>query len=372
MYESAPLTERQKRFYGMISNIDDNFGRLVSHLKQIGKFENTIIIFTTDNGTAAGISRGKDGAIAMGYNSGLRGTKGSHYDGGHRVPFFMSWPKGDILQKTTINELTAHVDLLPTLTDLIGIPYNLKKPLDGTSVAKILKGEEKSINRMLVIDTQRNQWPEKGRNSCVMSTDWRLIDGSELYNVIDDPGQGKDVAKEYPEIVSKMRKFYDDWWASVEPDIKYAEIPLGNDASNPVLITIHDMHTAENLPWNQVQIRKGEFYPTGYYSVKVEEESEYSFKLYRYPLESDLALSATVDEIPAMPFRDGLPKGSILDISKAKIQIGDVSILADVDPNKPFVELKTKLSTGSYQLKSTFITLKGEEIPSYYIQIEKI
>jgi arylsulfatase A-like enzyme len=371
MYESAPLTERQKRFYGMISNIDDNFGRLVSHLKQTGKFDDTIIIFSTDNGTAAGISRGKDGA-EMGYNAGLRGTKGSHYDGGHRVPFFVSWPKGNILQKTTINELAAHVDLLPTLTDLIGIPYNPKKPLDGTSVAKILLGEEKSINRMLVIDTQRNQWPEKGRNSCVMSTDWRLIDGTELYNVIDDPGQEKDVAKEYPGIVSEMRQFYDQWWANVEPDIEYAEIPLGNEAANPALITIHDMHTTQGLPWNQVQIRKGEFYPTGYYSVKVEEESEFSFKLYRYPLESGLALSATVDEIPAVAFRDGLPKGSILDISKAKIQIGDVLILADVDSSKPFVELKTKLSTGSYQLKSTFITPKGEEIPSYYIQIEKI
>lgn len=371
MYESAPLTQRQKRFYGMISNIDDNFGRLVSHLKQTGKFDNTIIIFSTDNGTAAGISRGKDGA-EMGYNAGLRGTKGSHYDGGHRVPFFMSWPKGDILQKTTINELTAHVDLLPTLTDLVGIPYSPKKLLDGTSFAKILQGEEKSINRMLVIDTQRNQWPEKGRNSCVMSTDWRLIDGTELYNVVDDPGQRKDVAKEYPVIVSEMRQFYDQWWASVEPDMEYAEIPLGNEAANPVLITIHDMHTTQGLPWNQVQIRKGNLDPNGYYSVKVDEGGEYSFKLYRYPLESGLALSATVDEIPAAAFRDGLPKGNILDISKAKIQIGDVSILADVDPNKPFIELKTKLSTGSYQLKSTFITLKDEEIPSYYIQIEKI
>jgi len=371
MYESAPLTQKQKRFYGMISNIDDNFGRLVSYLKQTGKFDNTIIIFTTDNGTAAGISRGKDGT-EMGYNSGLRGTKGSHYDGGHRVPFFMSWPKGDILQNTTINELTAHVDLLPTLTDLVGISQKPKKPLDGRSIATILRGEEKKINRMLVIDTQRNQWPEKGKNSCVMSTDWRLIDGEELYNVVDDPGQQNDMAKEYPDIVSEMLRFYDQWWASVEPDMEYAEIPLGNEAANPVLITIHDMHTAENIPWNQVQIRKGEFYPIGYYSVKVEEEGEYRFKLYRYPLESGLALSATVHELPEMPFRDGLPKASILDISKAKIQIGDISILTDVDANKPFVELKTKLSTGSYQLKSTFITLKGEEIPSYYIQIEKI
>ncbi len=67
MYASAPLTDIQKRFYGMISNIDDNFGRLVSHLKESNQFNNTIIIFTTDNGTARGITKAKDSEALLGY-----------------------------------------------------------------------------------------------------------------------------------------------------------------------------------------------------------------------------------------------------------------------------------------------------------------
>ncbi|NNL02391.1 MAG: sulfatase-like hydrolase/transferase, partial [Eudoraea sp.] len=86
MYEDAPLSEEQKRFYGMITNIDLNFGRLIEYLKKNKLFENTILIFTTDNGTARGITHLKDKDKVLGYNAGLRGIKGSHYDGGHRVP----------------------------------------------------------------------------------------------------------------------------------------------------------------------------------------------------------------------------------------------------------------------------------------------
>ncbi len=372
MYESTPVTEIQKRFYGMISNIDENFGRLISHLRKTGKFDNTIIIFSTDNGTAGGIKYNMDGSPPTGYNAGLRGTKGSHYDGGHRVPFFISWPAGDIMQARSSNELAAHVDLLPTLTDLAGIKFSPKKHLDGTNVADILRGKEEKIDRMLVVDTQRNQLPEKGRNSCVMSTEWRLIDGKELYNVTEDLGQQNNVADKHPDIVSKMSAFYDDWWTSLQSDIKYAEIPLGNSAANPVLITVHDMHTPEAIPWNQVQIREGKFYPKGYYSVKVEEESEYSFRLFRYPPESGLVINQAVDEIAGTSYRDGLPIGNVLDFSKAIVQIGDVSIEAEVDSNKPFVELRTQLVPGSFKLKSTFLTNKNDEIPSYYVQIEKL
>lgn len=125
MYDDAPLTEEQKRFYGMITNIDDNFGKLVSYLKENKLFEDTIIIYTTDNGTAAGIKHEKNGDVT-GYNAGLKGTKGSHYDGGHRVPFFISWPNGIIAKGTANNELAAHVDLLPTLTELAGVPFKEK------------------------------------------------------------------------------------------------------------------------------------------------------------------------------------------------------------------------------------------------------
>ena len=372
IYESAPLTEQQKRFYGMISNIDDNLGKLISHLKKTGQYDNTILIFTTDNGTAAGIAKGNKEQPILGYNAGLRGTKGSHYEGGHRVPFFISWPNGAILQKTKRNALTAHVDILPTLAELAGLTFESKKILDGTSIADIIRGEAQDIDRMLVVDTQRNQWPEKGKNSSVMSSDWRLIDGKELYNLADDLGQANDLADKHPDLVSEMKLFYDNWWASVEPEIKYAEIPLGNEIANPVTITVHDMHTTDGIPWNQVQIREGTLFPTGFYSVKVQDDGEYRFKLYRYPPESGLALKATTEEIPGTAFRDALPKGQKIHIKKGKVEIGGNTILADTDTDQPYVELKTILEPGSHTLKSNFITVGNIEIPAYYIQIKKL
>lgn len=371
IYEEANLTEKQKRFYGMVSNIDDNFGRLVAYLKEKKLFDDTILIFTTDNGTALGISETADGQM-LGYNAGLRGIKGSNYDGGHKVPFFMGWPNGTILKGTSSNVLVSHVDLLPTLTELVGIPYIPKNPLDGSSMAKIMTGEEKYKDRMLVVDTQRNQWPLKGRYPCVMSTKWRLVNGVELYNSLDDPGQQNDVSGQYPDVVSKMQAFYDQWWSHIEPDIRYAEIPLGTPEANPVLITIHDMHTTEGLPWNQVQIRKCELSPNGFYSIKVVEDGVYQFHMYRYPPESNLPLTTAAKEIPGTPFRDGLPEGKRIVPAKAIVELGDMVFKVHVDASKPFASVKGKLKKGRYQLKSNFTDAQGGIIPSYYTQIEKL
>ncbi|CAM4310604.1 arylsulfatase [Zobellia nedashkovskayae] len=370
MYEDAPLTDVQKRFYGMITNIDENFGKLISFLKDEKLFDNTIIIFTTDNGTAAGIKKNKDGSIS-GYNAGLRGTKGSHYDGGHKVPFFISWPDGDIKKGVVSNELVANVDLLPTLTKMAGVPFSSEKPLDGADMTSVILEQSKSEERMLVIDTQRDQWPIKGKNSCVMNTEWRLIDGTELYNIIDDPGQKNDIASQHPEIVQKMQAFYDQWWTSIEPEMKYAEIPLGNPKANPVMITVHDMHTNDNIPWNQVLIRKGEFGPNGFYSVNIVEDGNYQFKLYRYPPESDLSLNAAADEIARSFSVDELPVGRSLVFKTAEVKLGDTLLKENIEENKSYVSLDGKLNKGSYELHSDFFTNDGVKFPAYYIEIEK-
>ena len=96
-------------FYGMIANIDENVGALRKWLKQKGIAKNTIFIFMTDNGTASGDKV---------YSGGMRGKKGSEYDGGHRVPFFLHWPDGGLTKGVDIDRLTAHIDILPTLIDL--------------------------------------------------------------------------------------------------------------------------------------------------------------------------------------------------------------------------------------------------------------
>ncbi len=369
MYATAPLTAEQKRFYGMISNIDDNFGKLVDQLKQKGMYDNTILIFSTDNGTARGIARLKDSQEELGFNAGLRGIKGSHYDGGHRVPFLMSWPDGSIKQETAIDELVAHVDILPTLADLADLEYESSRALDGTSVKEILTGKTQNSDRMLVVDTQRNQWPVKGKSSCVMSGPWRLIDGKELYNTKDDPGQKMDIAEANPDKVQQMNSFYDQWWASLEPDMAYAEIPIGNPSANLVNLTIHDMHTENNLPWNQVQIRQAQMSPDGFYSLRVEKAGSYSFQLGRYPQESALNFEDRATQVESTPYVDGLPESKSIEFQTAVLEIGDLRVEGAVDKDQAYAELQAELEVGSYQLKTNFTTNTGKIIPAYYTTI---
>jgi len=107
-----------------------------------------------------------------------------------------------------INELTAQVDILPTLAELCG----LELPKDhlnihGQSLVSMLNGTQNANNRMLVTDSQRLEVPRKWKNSSVMQNKWRLINGTELYNLEQDKSQANDVASQYPERVSKMRSF---------------------------------------------------------------------------------------------------------------------------------------------------------------------
>ena len=112
-------------FYGMIANIDDNVGRLRRRLEELGLADDTLLIFLTDNGTAHGATfsdaRGNDGKLVSGYNAGMRGRKGSPYEGGHRVPCFLHWPAGKLTGGRDVDGLSAHLDLLPTLIDLCGL-----------------------------------------------------------------------------------------------------------------------------------------------------------------------------------------------------------------------------------------------------------
>ncbi|SDE72970.1 arylsulfatase B [Pricia antarctica] len=255
--------------------------------------------------------------------------------------------------------LVAHVDFLPTLAT--GIEFKAKKPLYGKSIVKTVAGTENSTNRMLVIDTQPNQCPIKGRNPCVMQNKWRLVNEAELYNTVEDPGQNNDIAAEHPDRVEKMQDFYDMWWADIEAYIPYAEIPLGYEEANPVMVTVHDIHSENAIPWNQRLIREGEKALEGYYSFKVVEDGNYRFQLYRYPPESGLALNASAEEIAETSFRDVLPQGRKIYPTKAIVNLGDVALKANVDENRPFAVLEGKLTKGSYRLESNFIDSNGKK-----------
>jgi len=373
LYKDADLPPVLKRFNGMVSNLDDNFGQLMEYLAANNLVDNTIVIYTTDNGTAGGVRKDKSTGKYFGYNADLRGQKASHYDGGHRVPFFINYPNGNLTGGKKTDELIAHVDILPTLVNLCGLKFQAKNPLDGIDRSHYLVNEQTDTFRMLVIDTQRNQWPEKGHRPCVMSKDWRLVNGTELYHTKIDPSQTNDIAQLHPERVRTMQAFYDTWWVSTEKDWQYANIPLGYQQANPTLITIHDLHTPEFLAWNQVQIRNAKNNPTdGFYSVEITEAGTYEFSLSRYPAESGLALNAKAAAIPYQPHLDGFPEGKELNIQAGIIELGDLTFTAETEKDARNIIIKADLPAGSHKLKTWFVLEDGRKIPAYYSLVTKI
>ena len=182
-------------FYGMITNIDENMGLLLKRLDELKLKDNTILIFMTDNGTAAGASRRrgnkKAGKAWPGFNAGMRGQKGSSYDGGHRVPFFIHWPAGGLHGGRDLDTLSAHIDILPTLAELCGIKHPVAgaPAIDGKSLAPLLKGKEPAWpDRTLFVHSQRLEQVKKGRNNAVLTKRWRLVNNKELYDITADPG----------------------------------------------------------------------------------------------------------------------------------------------------------------------------------------
>jgi len=373
IYQNADLDQPLKRFYGMISNLDHNFGKLQQYLSNNNLIDNTIIIYTTDNGTAGGIRTNKITGESYGFNAGLRGQKASHYDGGHRVPFYIKYPDANIQGGLKSSELVAHVDILPTLTSLCHIEHDSKKQLDGKNCLGLIKGEETDSSRMLVVDTQRNQWPEKGRRPCVMSRDWRLVNGTELYHTKKDPGQQFDVSKNHPNLVLEMQNFYNSWWSQIESEMKYSAIPIGDQQANPTQICVHDLHTENPIPWNQVQIRKAENNPLdGFYNIDIVETGDYLFTLSRYPLESKLKLDESANLVKDQENIDGFPQAKSLMITEGIIEINKEAFSNIADDEATYISIESNLAAGKAKLKSWFVLNDGSKIPAYYTKVEKV
>ncbi len=355
-------------FYGMIANIDDNVGKLRTFLDHEGLAENTIFIFTTDNGTAAG---------AQVFNAGMRGQKGSEYDGGHRVPFFAHWPKGKLTGGRDVEPITAHVDIVPTLMDFCGIatPKGLK--FDGVSIRPLLENTAKNWpDRILVTDSQRVKDPIKLRKSAVMTSQWRLNNGKELYDIKQDPGQKNNVAAKHPEVVARLTKFYDTWWDELLPTFKQdTAIYLGHPAENPARLTSHDWITTKSTPWNQRHIRTATTGDgmVGFWNVKVVEDGIYEFRLRRWPQEIDQPLNAAIPagkDVPGNKAYRAVP-GQKIEPIKATLQIGDKQHVTKINPGDKEAVFTLKLKAGKTRLTTLFHTDDNKTYGAYFVYVLK-
>ena len=298
-YRDAGVSESMARFYGMITNIDDNVGRLREWLSAEGLADNTVFVFLTDNGTAAGRApRKNEPGTWPGFNAGMRGQKGSEYEGGHRVPCFVVWPEGSVGGGRDVDTLAAHVDLLPTLAELCGLEFQPTRALDGASFAEALRDTGPAPeDRTLFVHSQRVEFPRKWRKSAVMTERWRLINGEQLYDLDADPSQTHDVAADHAETIADLRARYEAWWTSLEPVFDdYVRIGLGGD-ENPVMLMSHDWHTkSQGVPWHQNHVRDG-YVVNGPWAVEVARAGEYEVTLYRWPAHLERAMGAKRAEL---------------------------------------------------------------------------
>lgn len=374
--DEGQLLDRQKRFYGMITNIDDNLRRLEERLKSLGLTENTIVIFMTDNGTAAGYTK-REGQT-YGYNAKLRGVKNSEYEGGHRVPFAIRWPEGDITGGKELDQLLAHIDILPTLVDLADLNWTGRESIDGRSFAPLLQNKNAAwADRTLIVDSQRTLNLVKWRKSAVMDDTWRLVNGKELYNIEQDLSQTQDVAAEHPDVVARLRERYNGWWNSLQEqkvNERYAYIKAGTKYENPLRISSHDMHI---YPYKNAWHQHGALKATpgkGILKVEFAEEGNYRISLRRYPRESELtfnqqvpAKEATLEVNQAMP-----ESNSQVTMKEATLYLADVSETKPITNDEGEVNFETYIPAGKYDMVATLSDKEHRVYPAYYVYIERI
>jgi len=372
-------------FYASITRVDYNLGRLIRFLEARGLRDNTIIIFLTDNGSSGGSALDKDGFVTQGFNAGMRGKKGSVYDGGHRVPCFICWPAGGIKPGKDIDRVTAHIDLLPTLNDLCGLTKSGKARFDGVSLLPVLMGDGSNWpDRTLIVESQRISDPVKWRECSIMTDKWRLINGDELYDIKKDPGQKNNVAGWYPEIIKKLRQIYEHWWTDVSKrDTEFVRPIIGSEKQDVTCLTSDDWVPAEGgNPWDQRRHILAGQQANGFWPVWIARDGIYEFSLRRWPAEVNRPISAALpaahesDVTTAGQGFNSVPvlmgPGRALPIAHAKIVVGNADISGEVPEGACEMIFRAHLKSGPTTIQTWFTNEKGLSLGAYYVYVRHV
>lgn len=219
-FESKPTSggHSNPTYAAMIASLDDSVARVLKKLDEMQAAKDTIVIFTSDNGGVGGY-----GADARNFtdNAPLRSGKGTHYEGGLRVPFFVRWP-GVVKPGTTSHEPTAHVDLFPTLVEIAGAKLP-KQTLDGLSLVPLWRGDETArLDRDFLFFHLPGYLEGRGTRwrttpvSTLIGRQWKLLeyleDGrKELYRIDSDMSEARDVAGSHPQTVKQLADTLNQW-----------------------------------------------------------------------------------------------------------------------------------------------------------------
>ena len=247
--------DREARICAMLENLDQNVGRLLAHLERRGLVEDTIVVFLSDNGPVPGR-----------FSAGLRGAKAEVYEGGIRAPLFVRWP-GRLAPTTTVRPIVAHIDLLPTLLEMTGVEPRAALALDGRSLWPLLAGLPTDWpERRLVLQSHRGNEPQREHQFALVGQRWKLVRASgfgrhapqpdaafELFDLLADPAEQRDLAAREPERVAELRRAYGAWFDDVASTRADNWLPprilVGSERAPRTLLTRQDRRSEEGEGW---------------------------------------------------------------------------------------------------------------------------
>lgn len=268
-FKNKGLDETTRKVYGMVANLDQNIGRLLETLKQTGLESNTILIFMTDNGPQQ-----------PRYNAGMRDLKTTPYQGGIRVPFFLRWPN-KIKPGATVDRIAAHIDVLPTLLEACAIRPAMRPQFDGRSLWPLLQNPSTPWpDRVIHTQWHRGDQPILFKNHAARSQRWKLVNGTELYDIENDPAESKNLAAANPAELARLRAETERWFKDVSATRNgYAppRIYLGTTHENPVLLTRQDRRD-DPQGW-EVDVRSAGRYSVVLFCAPAKQTGEAVFKL---------------------------------------------------------------------------------------------
>jgi arylsulfatase A len=362
-YKAKGLNDKDACVYGMVENIDDNMGRLMDFLEKSGKIENTIVIFMTDNGPNG-----------LRYNGGMKGKKADLDEGGVRVPFFMKVPG---YSHQLIKPWAAHIDILPTLADLLELEVQDDLEIHGKSLKPLIEERGLWEDRFFFthhVHLQFDTIPGAIRNQEYLLT--LKNKEKELYQLLEDPFQKNNILASAPEIADQLEMNYLDWLKKMtvngveppliqigHPDVPQVDLPAPDGKRSGKVGFKGEMGWAndwfvgfedpdDQVFWELEAVEEGEY---AIFALMAN-EGPLKLRLYLNGMPSDTVLEEA-HEAELIPNRDRVPRGEVEEFIWPEIPLGRIK----------FEKGKQHIKLGLAENAKNSFNLKGlilKKIPS--------
>jgi arylsulfatase A len=318
-------SDKTAKVWGMATNVDENFARLLEKLEELQIRKKTMVIFMSEDGSG---QEQKYIGLRTGQGDTLHGTNiGGIYDGDIRVPFLVQWP-AHLKGGKKINQIASHIDILPTLVGASGQQIPEQPDIDGISLMPLLRGQEKDWkDRMLFFQCHRGLTPQKYQHCVVVTTQYKMLGYPntfneenlqislenpylELYDLLDDPGEENNIADEHPVTLKSLRLAYDFWFEDVKSSRQFTPgwIHIGSDHENPSYL----------CRYQDAAYYNGK--PTGW-PVIVEKAGKYEIEIKKETPHDKGRMFVKIDnELVSKPLKEGMNKETFY-IPKGKFKL---------------------------------------------------